>query len=97
MTIPTYPPVVLRLDVLELAGLHPGPAPQTLVAGRACVIVALHWLDLTALAGRIAKASGSALVGPFDELHTAARATVDLLEAEIARMRREELRRDSSH
>lgn len=97
MPTPPFPPVVLRLDVLELAGLDPGPMPQTLVAGRPCVVVALAWLDLRDLAARIAKAAGSALTGPDDELHIAARATVDQLEAAIARQRRAELPPAPSH
>ena len=90
MTTPSFPPVVLRLDVLELAGLDPGPTPQTTVAGRPCVTVRVHWLDLRDLSARIAKAAGSAINGPQDELSVAARATVDALEAQVARQRRAE-------
>lgn len=82
------PPVLVRLDVLGLAGIEPGDTPQTTVAGRPHVVLALPWLDLRDLSARIARVAGSALTGPHDELSVAARATVDRLETSIARVRR---------
>ena len=83
------PPVLVRLDVLGLAGIEPGDTPQTTVAGRPHVVLTLSWLDLRDLSSRIARVAGSALAaGPHDEIHVAARACVDVLENAIAKQRR---------
>ena len=89
MTTPTFPPVLVRIDVLALAGIDVAGAEQTTVAGRPHVVLTRHWLDLRDLSSRIARVAGSALAaGPHDEIHVAARACVDVLENAIAKQRR---------